>query len=238
MVGMLRTAPAPGGFDGSFGPAFLLLNPYLRTITPVPAALKFTESGAMEFDTAYLDFLLGHREMAAMARAKCNTKRSCQQIGKPYAVGECVVTHYSITCSAVDGMKRQPAMCVVHADGHYQVPGMSVIFALGRGTVDGRATKFALAVDTERFLFGALPKGSRVGPSAPVDPNTNTGAPEYPRCIACDERGDKRCSACRLARYCSRACQCRDWAAHKRYCRTLSGFPADAVAHVPPMLSL
>ena len=197
-----------------------------------------TESGAMEFDTAYLDFLLGHREMAAMARAKCDAKRSCQQIARPYTVGECVVTHYSITCSAVDGMKRQPAMCVVHPDGHYQVPGMSVIFAVGRGTADGRTVKGALAVDTARFLFGALPKGSRARPSSPRPSSPESGAPEYPRCIACDERGDKRCSACRLARYCSRACQCRDWAAHKRYCRTVSGFPAHAVAHVPLMLSL
>ena len=36
---------------------------------------------------------------------------------------------------------------------------------------------------------------------------------------AAKEKEFKKCSVCRLARYCSRECQLGDWKAHKKTCK-------------------
>jgi hypothetical protein len=38
-------------------------------------------------------------------------------------------------------------------------------------------------------------------------------------CFHCKKQASLRCGACRVARYCSRACQKQDWKKHKRVCR-------------------
>ncbi|KAI9030220.1 hypothetical protein DFJ74DRAFT_655908 [Hyaloraphidium curvatum] len=69
--------------------------------------------------------------------------------------------------------------------------------------------------------------------------NSMRGRTEKPgecwRCkvAAADEKeGLMRCSACRMARYCSKECQKRDWPEHKEICRKLAearkGRPAEA----------
>ena len=49
--------------------------------------------------------------------------------------------------------------------------------------------------------------------------------------------GYKKCSCCRLQRYCSKSCQQADWKRHKCYCKRLCALPPDARedAHVDIM---
>ena len=63
-----------------------------------------------------------------------------------------------------------------------------------------------------------------------LPPDWTPGAEEMSRVLTCMKRNQcrtceatepadmKRCSACMVARYCSPACQRRDWAQHKKYC--------------------
>ena len=37
-------------------------------------------------------------------------------------------------------------------------------------------------------------------------------------CVVCNAPSSKKCSGCRLARYCSRECQMQDWQEHKTHC--------------------
>lgn len=68
--------------------------------------------------------------------------------------------------------------------------------------------------------------GARSVPSYDTLPKRPAWFPTLPlagSCASC-ERDDgeaqlDRCSACRMTRYCGRACQRRDWARHKVVCR-------------------
>lgn len=42
-------------------------------------------------------------------------------------------------------------------------------------------------------------------------------------CFVCEAAPARRCAGCRLARYCSRACQVRDWRHHKAQCKACLG---------------
>ena len=37
-------------------------------------------------------------------------------------------------------------------------------------------------------------------------------------CSSCESLCSQKCSVCMVTRYCSRACQCRDWQHHKKHC--------------------
>ena len=38
-------------------------------------------------------------------------------------------------------------------------------------------------------------------------------------CSVCEAGSARRCAGCRLMRYCSRACQLRDWRRHREHCK-------------------
>jgi hypothetical protein len=43
--------------------------------------------------------------------------------------------------------------------------------------------------------------------------------PDARRCIVCRAKGNKKCAACKKARYCSEGCQKKDWKKHKEVCK-------------------
>lgn len=65
----------------------------------------------------------------------------------------------------------------------------------------------AMAVMNERARSPAI-----------LDRPNDSGRPTY-RCQICHRPASHRCSRCRVAEYCGRACQLADWARHKRECK-------------------
>ena len=58
-----------------------------------------------------------------------------------------------------------------------------------------------------------------MSPTEIVSPNKKDEEEEDPPCNVCHEApGTKKCSKCKIRRYCSVKCQKADWKMHKRYC--------------------
>jgi hypothetical protein len=45
---------------------------------------------------------------------------------------------------------------------------------------------------------------------------------QYTICNLCKKNAKFQCGKCNITRYCSKQCQCTDWARHKKICKTLS----------------
>ncbi|KAJ6457544.1 hypothetical protein C8R47DRAFT_1227356 [Mycena vitilis] len=58
-------------------------------------------------------------------------------------------------------------------------------------------------------------------------------------CFGCDshDRVFKQCSNCRVARYCSTACQAADWADHRRLCISSESLEGFSSKNVPPTVT-
>ncbi|KAI1129969.1 hypothetical protein F5Y10DRAFT_276476 [Nemania abortiva] len=87
-------------------------------------------------------------------------------------------------------------------------------------------------------MMAALKKTSKVVQEmARTCPPTDEGIRR--RCTYCEMKGRFTCNGCVSARYCSRACQIRDWPIHRLLCGNLSEFnktPCPSPDHVAAIL--
>jgi hypothetical protein len=97
------------------------------------------------------------------------------------------------------------------------------------GSAPGGDLNIAIMFDDGSMLKTTLPRSdgpSAFGPDLWAHLNSRnvviqmTQNPVEKKCFQCDATGQlKRCSACRVACYCSDACQKKNWKEHKHFCR-------------------